>query len=171
MNVKILPICLLISLTTMVLNAQTLSREDYRIQVRKAMEAADTTCVGNLLLSQRSEAIRFIESLLDSAMINQADGKIDVGFNDWRRANKLAYIYANVFGDNFYLEKSSRYREFKPYAVAQKVEIIHLKKQGKQYFYQGNFKGAGEIFEQALSIAEVIGDVDDEASIIGAFFS
>jgi len=104
MKVKILSLCLMVSLTTMALYGQSLSRKEFRVQVHKALDSGDTTRVDNLFLSQRSEAIRFIESLLDSAIINQVSGKNDVSLKYWRTSKILATIYTGLFGDNYNLE-------------------------------------------------------------------
>jgi len=174
MKVKILSLCFMFSVTTMVLYGQSLSTKEFRVRVHKALDSADTTRVENLFLSQRSDAIQFIESLLDSAIVNQAGGKNDPGLNYVRKSKILATIYSGLFGDNYYVEKSLRYSEFNPSALPQKAEIIDLKSQGRQDFYQGNFQTAGEKFNTAYQLAAAIEDVDAKGELLGnvgsAFF-
>ena len=91
--------------------AQTFSRAEFRTHLQQAAAAADTLQIKQLLNQQRGEAIRFIESLLDSTVHKQAAGDATAARNDWQTAKIVADVYKQIFGDDFYRIKAIRFRQ------------------------------------------------------------
>jgi CHAT domain-containing protein/Tfp pilus assembly protein PilF len=147
--------------------SQSLSRQEYRNQLQTALKEQDNNRIKKVLTAQRGEALRFIEFLLDSSVIKKAGGKTSAGDSDWTAAKTLADVYAESFADDFYIQKANRYHKFTPEAISIKTQIIDLKNQSRENFYQGDFQGALEKYQQALKLTEKINDVDDEGAIWG----
>jgi len=109
----------------------------------------------------------FIEALLDSAVVKKSRGEIDRGEESWMTARTLADAYAELFGDDYYLERTLRYRVFTSEALQQAADLLELKNASRSHLYRGDFQLALDSFHQALGMAEKIGAVDDEATLIG----
>ena len=163
---NIFPACVLCIIVTSGFG-QALPRETFRAQVREALEANNVDLIHELFTAQRGEALRFIEALLDSAILRKAGEDATTGQKDWQTAKDLAGVYAQIFDDPYYRERALRYSAFNSAAVVQKAELIRTKARARQTLRQGNFRAALEMFHQTLAGAIQIGDVDDEATLIG----
>lgn len=146
---------------------QTFSRAEFRTRIQQAATAADTVQIEQLLNQQRGEAIRFIESLLDSTVHKRAGGDAAAARNDWQTAKIVADVYQQIFGDDFYRIKAIRFRQLMPDQLPVKAQILQLKDQATQDFYQGEFRAALDKFQQALPLAVRINDADERAAIVG----
>jgi CHAT domain-containing protein len=146
---------------------QTLARQEYQSRLQETISESNTDSIRQLLKAQRGEAIRYIETLLDSSVIKKTRGNLDGGHADLNSAKSLAVVYAAIFGDDFYIKKVERYDHIADQALVTKSQIIDLKDQSKQDFYQGNFRAALEKYQQALKLAESTGNTDDKAALLG----
>ncbi|MCH8127114.1 tetratricopeptide repeat protein [candidate division KSB1 bacterium] len=148
--------------------AQPLSRQEFKVQLLQAYTNDDLTRVRDLLKTQRLDAIRTIESVLDSSILKKTRGTTAAGNHDWETANALADIYAQEFGDRFYLEKAHRYKKFSSESTKIKAQILVLRKTARDSLLQGKYDLARNFYEQALELAQNIDDLDDLAAIPGS---
>ena len=163
----LLPGIILINLVLLPLYGQRLSRQEYQDQLRKALQEKSYEQIQQLLKTERGEAIRYLEALLDSGVVEQSSGKIESGQTGWQLARELAHQYREVFQDNFYTEKSKRYNHFNSIALAKKASIIRLKNSCRKDFYSGNFQTALDKYQQALDLANEISDIDEQGALLG----
>jgi len=146
---------------------QILNRHEYRSQLLQAVTNDDTVSMNKLMQAQSIEAIRLIESLLDSAIVQTAKQNITRNDKTWHYVKILSACYADQFGDNFYLEKNKRYLNFSFGEIVKKATIISNNKRGRDSLLKGNFQAALEIYQQTLDIIKSINDRDGEAIIHG----
>jgi pentatricopeptide repeat protein len=170
--ILVLGICFTLLLMILGFN-QTLSRQEFQNQILQNIKSDNSIQLEQLIRSNRSEAIRFIESLIDSSVMKRVEGKSNDGNKNFDIAKTLAGIYKKVFRDDYYVKRVIRNQTFSSESLQKKAEIIKLKEQGKNDFYQGDFYSALDKYINALQLAEEIDDADERATLpgnIGAAF-
>ena len=144
---------------------------DFPTRVKQSIQNNNTENLTGLIQSDRSEAIRLIEALLDSSIVKSARKNTTGAYNDKQMAKKIADIYTQIFNDEYYQNRVKSYTQFTGTALEKKSEIIHLKQRGKSEFYGGNFLNALSIFERAYNLAQEIDDTDEIAALTGSIGS
>jgi CHAT domain-containing protein/Tfp pilus assembly protein PilF len=148
-------------------SGQNLSPKEFRGQVINNVRDGNFGQVQQLISTHRSETFRFIEALIDSSITKRAGGSWDAGKVDWELAYTLAKEYLNVFNDSYYLERVNRNQNFNTERLREKADIILLKEQGKNEFYQGRYQSALKTYTRALQLAQEMNDPDEKAALIG----
>ena len=146
---------------------QLLNKQEFETQLLQALDEKDTDRIASLFQAQRVDAIKLIESLLDSAIFQTARGEIKVNEGTWSTAKELSDFYLDQFSNDFFIKKIERYSHFSSPAIKKKAAIISQRQEGRESLLKGNFQAALELLLQTLEIAKSIDDVDGEAAILG----
>ncbi|UCE17167.1 MAG: CHAT domain-containing protein [Gemmatimonadota bacterium] len=141
------------------------SQDEIETDILNALEANESDLLTALVRENRHRAYTMAMGLTNDYIAEEVGGNIDLARDKITKAERLALLYDELFGEDYLLERVELYQSWSTTQKVERIEIDSLKFQGKRDYLNSRYDEAMEKFERALELSRALGETWCEACI------
>ncbi|UCE18651.1 MAG: CHAT domain-containing protein [Gemmatimonadota bacterium] len=142
------------------------SLPDLEKQIEGALDAGKSDRLTVLVSENRHKAYTMTMEFMNESITEEILGNLDVAKDKMAKAEHLAVMYNDLFGEDYLLGRVNQYRSWSVDQKKQRIEIDSLKTQGKRDYKKSRYDEAMEKLEWGLELSRALKETWCEACVL-----